>query len=258
MAAQVVSTAGKLDTARQKFEDWTCICQERAQQWLTMHTRIFTIIFAFVAAFWLQLDSVEIFKLVSSNRAVREKLIAQSAGVSAQAENAFRDSKAVLQKAYDSWRDKTEPAVQAAVASIKVDPNDTRGKLTDRIESALASVPGRDAALKSFNDMLDKTALDILKAEAGDYAALRADFDNTGFDLFPKSDKGRWGNGWWRDGSQNHRWGILFSVGLLSLGAPFWYNALKNLVSLRSSVAQNISREQKSNQAQTGGEKTNQ
>jgi len=37
---------------------------------------------------------------------------------------------------------------------------------------------------------------------------------------------------------------MLFSVGLLSLGAPFWYNALKNLTSLSSTVAQNISKEQ--------------
>jgi hypothetical protein len=34
-------------------------------------------------------------------------------------------------------------------------------------------------------------------------------------------------------------------VGLLSLGAPFWYNALRNISSLRSTVAQNISNEQK-------------
>jgi hypothetical protein len=38
--------------------------------------------------------------------------------------------------------------------------------------------------------------------------------------------------------------GVLFSIGLLSLGAPFWYSLLKNLVNLRSQVAQNISSEQ--------------
>jgi len=34
-----------------------------------------------------------------------------------------------------------------------------------------------------------------------------------------------------------HFWGILFSAGLLSLGAPFWYNALKTLSALKPTVA---------------------
>ena len=34
-----------------------------------------------------------------------------------------------------------------------------------------------------------------------------------------------------------HFWGILFSSALLTLGAPFWFNALKNLSALRPIVA---------------------
>jgi hypothetical protein len=116
-------------------------------------------------------------------------------------------------------------------------------------------VPGKDAQLQSFNDTIDKTALDTLKDQAGDYASVKADFDNTGFDLFPKSDQGRWGNGNWIGGSKGHCWGIIFSAGLLSLGAPFWYNALKNLTSLRSTVAQNISKEQEEEKKQPEGAK---
>ena len=37
--------------------------------------------------------------------------------------------------------------------------------------------------------------------------------------------------------SNLHFWGILFSAGLLSLGAPFWYNALKSLSALKPIVA---------------------
>jgi hypothetical protein len=249
-ADTTVAAAGAIDAAYQKFQYWTNICQERVQQWFAMHTRIITVVFAFVFAFWLQLDSVEVFKLVSSNKAVRDKIVAQAAGLTAQADKAFRDSQSVLQKAFDAWPDKTDPAVQTAVASIKVESNDTREKLTDRIKTALASVPNNEAHLKSFNETLDKTATDTLKEKAGDYNAVKADFENTGFDLFPKTNKGRWGNGTDWNGSRGHRWGILFSAGLLSLGAPFWYNALKNLTSLRSTVAQNISKEKEQEQTQ--------
>src|SRR5262249_50814729 len=118
-----------------------------------------------------------------------------------------------------------------------------------RIEQSLGPVNDKAAVLKSFNDTVDRTVADALKKQASDYAAVKADFDNTGFDLFPKNNRGRWGNRWY-DGWEGHIWGVLFSVGLLSLGAPFWYNALKSLSSLRSTVAENISNEQKQAQKQ--------
>jgi len=177
------ATAGDIDAAYEKFRYWTDICQERVQQWFTLHTRLFTILFALVFAFWLQLDTVEIFKLVSSNKALREKLSAQSAAVTSQAE-------------------------------------------------------------KVLGGTVDKTTADTLKQH---YADVKADFDNSGFALFPKDGVGsRWSEGW----NTAHLFGVLFSVGLLSLGAPFWYNALKNLTSLRSAVAQNISKEQEQAQKQ--------
>jgi hypothetical protein len=45
---------------------------------------------------------------------------------------------------------------------------------------------------------------------------------------------------------------MLFSALLLSLGAPFWFNTLKSLASLRSSVAKNISDEKKADQKSGG------
>jgi hypothetical protein len=177
------AAAGDIDAAYEKFHYWTEICQERVQQWFTLHTRLFTILFAFVFAFWLQLDTVEIFKLVSSNKALREKLSAQSAAVASQAE-------------------------------------------------------------KVIGGAVDKNTADTLRQQ---YADVKADFDNSGFALFPKEGVGRrWSEGW----NTAHWFGVLFSVGLLSLGAPFWYNALKNLTSLRSTVAQNISKEQEQAQKQ--------
>ena len=255
VATQIVSGETAIDTAYQRFESWTCICQERAQQWFTMHTRILTIIFAIIAACALQLDTVEIFKLASSNRAVREKLVAQSAAIASQAEKTLADSTTVLQGAYDSWLGGVDAAVKAAVdsAGIKITPTSTRKKLTEDIEKALTSAKiennAKDAALKRFDATIDKSVTDFLNASGDQYGKVKADFDDTGFALFPKDSYfwrgSRWADGW----SGTHLVGVLFSVGLLSLGAPFWYNVLKNLANLRSTVAQNISNEKKPEQA---------
>ena len=75
-------------------------------------------------------------------------------------------------------------------------------------------------------------------------AGLKDDLGKTGFDLVPAWFLGRWddprqpsgfcarlGQFW------PHILGILLTAGFLTLGSPFWFNLLKNLMSLRPAVA---------------------
>jgi hypothetical protein len=243
-AEKIIAAAGTIDGAFQKFEYWSCASQERAQQWLTMHTRVLTVIFAFAFALLLQLDTVEIFKTVSINRAMRDKLIAETSGVLGQAGKILVDRNTVLSKAFKNWTDGLQADTQKNIeGKIVVDANDTRGTLRRKVETALGASANKDAALSAFDAEVDRTAEDELKNTEADYKLVKADLDKTGFELFPK-------NGWrWIDENRGHNWwnhlpGMFFSILLLSLGAPFWYNMLKNLTNLRSQVAQNISKEQ--------------
>lgn len=245
-AGRAVSIATDLDAAYKKFNYWTCICEERAQQWLTMHTRILTVIFALVFAFWLQLDTVEIFKLVSSNKAVRDKLVAQASAVEAQAAKTLGDSSVVLKDALKAWSAKqTDPAVKNALNGVTFEDTATREEVRDKVAAALND----KKTIDSFDSIVNATATQRLKEQAGNFNAVKADFEKSGFDLFPKDNQYRWGKTWCA-GFREHLVGMLFSVGLLSLGAPFWYHWLKDLVSLRSQVAQNISKEQEQTQSQ--------
>jgi hypothetical protein len=67
------------------------------------------------------------------------------------------------------------------------------------------------------------------------FADLMARIDSTGFELLPAGWFARWPaeKFWWF----NHLFGLALSAGLLTLGAPFWFNLLKNLTSLRPAVA---------------------
>jgi hypothetical protein len=245
LGLQAVGAARAVDAAREKFTTWSCSCQERAQQWFTMHTRILTIVFAFLAAFGLQLDTVEIFKLVSTNRIVREKLVAQTSAVTAQAEKIVGNSQSVLQQALDEWRkDLKDDNVRQATASIEVTPNLSRGQLRESVEKALTNsqiqnVPG---LLADLDKAINTAALHNLDINARAYKEVKPDLDQTGFNLFVSDPNRRWGGGWLHD-LWPHFLGMLFSAALLSLGAPFWYNSLKNLASLRSAVAQSITEE---------------
>ena len=249
-ATTVVAAAGDIDSAYQKFEYWTCIGEERAQQWLTMHTRILTVVFAFIFAFFLQLDTVEIFKLVSSNKTVRDKLVAQAGVAETQAANLLGDNNNVLKDALRDFTDKqTDTTVKDALVKVQTDikPTDTREIVRKKVADALKN---KAQPVSTFDASVKEAVTKKLDKKAGDFKEVKADLDKTGFQLFPDSKNGRWGRGqglwfeWW-NGSRGHRWGILFSVALLSLGAPFWYHTLKDLMSLRSKVAENISDEQK-------------
>ena len=67
------------------------------------------------------------------------------------------------------------------------------------------------------------------------FADLKAKIDSTGFELLPGGWFARWRTEkfWWF----NHLFGLALSAGLLTLGAPFWFNLLKNLTNLRPAVA---------------------
>jgi len=68
------------------------------------------------------------------------------------------------------------------------------------------------------------------------FGDLKEQMGNAGYDVVPRRWLGRWPNEggiWWF----NHLFGLLLTAGLLTLGAPFWFNLLKNLTSLRPALA---------------------
>jgi hypothetical protein len=242
--------------ACKQFQYWFDVSQERAQQWFASHARWLTMAFAVIFAFWLQLDTVEIFKVVSSNRAVRDSLVAQAGIVTKQAEKILVDSPSVLKQAFDTWRNAlTDANARQAVEGEGAAPvpTDTRGSWRQKVQKILegAGIQTTDSLLLDLDKAIDKTAQENLEASAKQFSEVKLDLDKTGFALFPANGKGRWGDRW-SDGFWKHWWGMVFSAALLSLGAPFWFNVLKSLASLRSKVAQNISTEKKGDQAPPG------
>jgi len=120
-----------------------------------------------------------------------------------------------------------------------------------KIYSQLATDPTLRASLSSVSDSLMKTYVDVqpqagaapqqplsqeeLKARTKKleqaYKDVRDKLSGTKLALLEVPDP-------WYCWKQEELFGILAMAALLSLGAPFWYNALKNLVNLRSQVAQ--------------------
>lgn len=246
MLTTVAGAEAAIQDAYQRFEHWFETGQDRARQWFTIHASMATAFFAIIFAFLLQLDTIEIFKTVSTNRAMRDKLVAQASGVLDQAGKILVDKNVVLTNALKNWTGGLKGDTKKAIddAKLEVDANDTRGTLRQKVEKVLGASTDKADALKAFDAGVDTSAENELNTGAADYKLVKADLERTGFDLFPK-------NGWrWIDEKGNNHWcehffGMFFSILLLSLGAPFWFNILKSLASMRSSLVDNISSEQK-------------
>ena len=97
------------------------------------------------------------------------------------------------------------------------------------VEALVKTAPGTLEQGASVQGQLDADTRE--KA----FADLTARIDSTGFELLPSGWFGRWPTEklWWF----NHLFGLVLSAGLLTLGAPFWFNLLKNLMNLRPAVA---------------------
>ena len=108
----------------EKFEHWFETGQERSQEWFTTHARIITAILGLLFAFVLQLDTIEIYKIVSSNRAVRDNLVAQTKNVIEQGEKVFKDQNqpSVLHSALSQIR-----STNAFLTNVSINVGDTVG-----------------------------------------------------------------------------------------------------------------------------------
>lgn len=77
------------------------------------------------------------------------------------------------------------------------------------------------------------------EAQRENAAALNRVLSDAGFNLVPSKLFGRWPNEAW---VWTHLLGLALTAGLLTLGAPFWFNLLKNLSGLRPALANLIER----------------
>jgi hypothetical protein len=259
-AAQAAATAGNLETEIKaeaaQFEKWFNSAQDRAQQWFTMHARIVTVIGAIVAAFVLQLDTVQMVKLLAANPDLRSKLVAQADSLDRQAQALgqqkvtvamHQQALAEIKDANPTWTVPTDPLGSGADANI--------AQARAWLEAHLGS--NEHAADISFlyEQNLRRQAL---SENENQFKGVLNDYNLTSLQLmpdpYPIEYNSDWKpSAWWHSPFVPwtpvktpriywswpfpHLMGILLSAALLSLGGPFWFNLLNQLSSLRPALA---------------------
>jgi hypothetical protein len=233
-----------------KVEAWFDIAMKRVSQRFTMQIRMWTIAFAFLLAFGIQLNSLDLFNQLLGNPALRQKLVDQGGAMLKEADSVLGT-----------------PTTGSQSTEMTVSPEVLTGQMKELIDKDLKpeEAKGLTAAPK-FNNISEaetwlsnnlpqgttddrkrelqtkyrSRVISGLRAKAKDISDL---FQKAGIQLMPKDRKlpgwncfSDWARFFWPD-SKRSLAGILLTAVLLSLGAPFWYNALKTLTNLRPMVA---------------------
>ena len=226
----------EIDAARAKFEAWFGSAQDRAQQWFQLHTRALTIAGSILVALVLQLDAVEIFHHLSTNSAARSALVASADQVIKEADGALDERGGLIKRIADAA---TKPG-QAAVDLAGINH-------TGQLQAALAKRDGESFNSGDFDRLVKETTAAYYKDRNDRLSELTSGVSATGFEFIPVG-YWRWPAGGGAQGKLKnivrHLPGIALFAALLTLGAPYWFNVLKNLASLRPALARAISQEE--------------
>jgi hypothetical protein len=221
--------------ARAKFQKWFDSGQDRATQWFQLHTRSLTIAGSIFIALLLQLDAVEIFHFISTNAAARTALVASADAVVKTAGDAADEKGGLIKRIADAATAPGQPRLD--LAGIKY-PDQLAEKLKERDGAAFNQA--------AFDDLVRRTSRAYFNEQRERVSDLTREVSATGFEFIPV--------GYWRwpttDGATGHVTkffrhapGMALFAALLTLGAPYWFNMLKNLSSLRPALARTISQE---------------
>lgn len=209
-----------------KVDTWFVTVMRRTTERFTMMTRIWTVIFAVIVTIAFNVDSRKLLLDLSTDAGLRETL-ASSAGRVLEKAEVVLNVEPIATKALTAIKDKLPEETAKHIPEEITSLGDGEEWLKQRIkdqdkQNELMSI------YRIEYDKLTRKRLGIVVKQA---KGLKADLEEARLTIGP----GVWPWQDWR--GWPHLFGLLMTVAFLSLGAPFWFNALRGLSNLRPLLA---------------------
>jgi hypothetical protein len=246
--ATVDATFATVSRLEHQLDQWFDTVMDRLSDIFTRKVRVITVVVSVLLVAALQIDSGEILRQIIHSPELRAKLTEMSDTALSQADKLFDHSE------------------RAAAALADVRKNYSNDPKDAQTVSALAKVPshltrcvdGRNALIENTQQLANGQALlnefdnacqDRTKQAMGnaydEMRGLRVDLEKTNLNIMPTEIGGQTvfdsPSHWWKAyGVPRHLAGVLVSALLLSLGAPFWFNALRQLSNLKPAIAAKV------------------
>jgi len=250
MASAAQSSAVNLKTS---VENWFNSAMDRVSQRFALQMRMWTVLFSLLVAFAVHLDAINLYTRLSSDAELRAKLVGSADALVKQAGNiipaqgsAPKTEPSSVPQLY-SEQMKALQAQAPSVAKLGTPPEfKSRDEGSQWLRDGMKGDPQAEQLVSKYQELVDaglKSNEDKLLDQSADIRNLLA---QSGFQLIPDPYPQPWYEPW-NTFTAREFWGTMAAAGFLSLGAPFWFNALKTLSSLRPIVANKEQAEQQHN-----------
>ncbi len=218
---------------REAIEEWFDAFMTRVSQWFAMNTRWITVALALVLSFTMHFDAVQVLKQLTEDKETRAKVLAMSASLLDQTPESVGSVEARYSEALKELFGSNVAQFQDGTSASALPKITKRTEASDWIGTHVKVSGDKDALVSQYNDSVDKKLTEAIDQSIDRAKTLQGTLTSAGIALPPK---GHTREDWLAVESP-HFWGMLASVLFLSLGAPFWFNLLKNMTSLKSAVA---------------------
>ena len=216
------------------LESWFNSMMDRVSEKFSMYMRIWTVAFAVTFAFGFGLNTMGLMNQLYTNGAFRNALVGSG-------QQALTSAGKVLE-AKNSLGAKYVEALRQVLTDANVtpasQPPDTLPTPTDVVAWIQKNVPAAEQAdvRKRFEVASGAVSQAFVQSSIDDATKVSAIASTAGFDVLQSR--------WPKKPAWSDYVGVLATAGLLSMGAPFWFNALKSLTNLRPVVASKQDAEQ--------------
>jgi hypothetical protein len=280
----VAQIPAPVESRLEGLKSWFGPAMDRASQRFTLQARVVTVMLSVIFVFAGHLDAIRLFQTLSSDAQLRAELAGSADAMIKQAEqiprtrdgasfqatrpaartvvpDVYRKAMAVVLQPVPARAEKPRPKSRLAPGNVTPPPpieDKTIIEAKARAATALEARPGfasredavywlhatlgEDPALENLVAAYEQEVNAELVSDADKLidhsASLRRGLDRSEFQLLPEKWQG------WKPTRQELP-GLLIAVALLSMGAPFLYNTLKNIASLRPMLAMKLEQQEK-------------
>ncbi|MCJ7589185.1 MAG: hypothetical protein MUQ00_14980 [Candidatus Aminicenantes bacterium] len=214
-----------------ELEAWFDRISDRMSQQFSRNSKIISVGLAVLVVVFFRLDSIQLLKRVYTDQELRARLVAS-------VDQIRETGDAVL--GGPTTYDMAFQALKGKVDDLKMPTQSILSR-----ESAELWLQNNKPADMDYEELLSKYNLDLSEATKNKLGALGDALKTTGdrlsmlsMEIFGKGHVFRGMVSSWQSVL-----GRIISIILLSLGAPFWFNMLKNLTNLRTRLMQNEEKE---------------
>lgn len=231
---QTVSHSASESDLQKTFENMEPALAKRFQ----FIMRICTVVWSVVVAFAFQVSTPDLLKTLPSADAKRQAILATLPTLTSDATRRMAFSSGNILEAAIARLTEKFPQCRDLFDEVSGE-SDSKQTMMEEMRAVLKSCPDRDAVLSEYSSIIDTLSQGVAESAYAS-ASNRIDALNS-FGITMKLSNfkfyvGAAGKPWYRAIHWNNILGVLITTVLLSLGAPFWFEQLKNLSGLRDAM----------------------